>query len=350
VTPQIPIIVCIDVEPDRRHLNRTDPPSWSGFEALHPWLERLRPRLAALMGSPARFSWCFRMDPQVAETYGSPTWAVTRHRRQVDEARGQGDALGVHVHPHRWDGAAGSWIVDHGSQPWVDHCVRTALAAFREALGSTCCVFRFGDHWMNDATVGLLEAQGVRFDLTLEPGMEGVPSLVSAERQTGSIPDLTDVPRRPYRPSRHDFRTPDPSRTDGLWMIPVTTGQLPPGLRRARVLYRWLTRAADVSLDALTLNLALTPVLFRALVVPVLLSPGPPCLVVVLHSSTGMKRRAMANLGKNLGYLLAHPLGDRFVFCTPAEAMRLLDLAGAPDSGLTAGNRSETKASTGRRG
>jgi hypothetical protein len=327
VTSLVPVIVCIDVEPDRRDPDRSDPSPWSGFEALHPWLERRRPRLAALTGSPARFSWYFRMDPQVAETYGSPTWAVTRYRRQVDEVRGQGDELGVHPHPFRWDSEAGSWIVDHGSQPWIDHCVRTALAAFREALGSTCRVFRFGDHWMNDATEGLLEELGVRFDLTLEPGTRGMPGLVFAERRTGSIPDLTDAPRHPYRPSRHDFRTPDPSRTEGLWMIPVTTGQLPPGLRRARALYRWITRAGDVSLDALALNLALTPVLFRAVAAPVLTPPGPSCLVVVLHSRTGKKPRAMANLGENVGYLLAHPLRDRFVFCTPAEALRLLDLA-----------------------
>ena len=75
------------------------------------------------------------------------------------------------------------------------------------------------------------------------------------------------------------------------------------------------------------MNPALTPVLFRAVAAPVLTPPGPPCLVVVLHSGTGKKPRAMANLGENVGYLLAHPLRDRFVFCTPAEALRLLDLA-----------------------
>jgi hypothetical protein len=327
VAATIPVILCVDVEPDGRQLERHDPAPWSGFEAVHRWLEEIRPRLAVATGAPARFSWYFRMDPQVAEVYGSPGWGATQHRRQVDTMRAQGDEPGVHPHAYRWDEAHASWVVDHGSPPWVERCVRVALAAFRETLGAPCRVFRFGDHWMSDATVALLEAEGVHIDLTLEPGMAGQPGLVADERPTGAIPDLTAVPRRPYHPSRGDFRASDPGRTDGLWMVPVTTGRLPLTLRGARAAYRWITGAPGVTLDTLALNLGLAPMLFRAVAAPALRVLELPCLVPVLHSRTGTTRRAMANLAANVDYLLAHPLRRRFRFSTPTDAVRQLSPA-----------------------
>lgn len=77
----------------------------------------------------------------------------------------------------------------------------------------------------------LLE-EGVRLDLTLER-MPEVPRLLAFERGTGIIPDGTSIPLRAYRPSSHDFRLPDPTKTTGLGMLPLTPyehGSLSPWL------------------------------------------------------------------------------------------------------------------------
>jgi hypothetical protein len=321
---RIPVVLCIDVEPDERNVDRDRRSPWAGFEALWLWFSGLRSRVSSMTGSAARFSWFLRMDPQVEEAYGSPTWAVTTYRRYLDELRARGDELGVHTHAYRWDGARGSWIIDHGSQSWLDHCVRVSMGAFHDALGSRCALFRFGDHWMSDATARLLAELGVRHDLTLEPGMETPTDSVSAEPRTGKLPDLTSVPRYPYRPSREDFRTPDPTRCGGLWMLPVTTGRLRPDLRQARRLYCRI-RGRHLASDVVPLNLGLRPLLFRSLVRPALASPVRRHLVAVVRTDTGTSPREMARLRANMEYLLAHPLSGRFVFCPPAEAVRRLE-------------------------
>jgi hypothetical protein len=322
VSRPIPIVVCIDVEPDARQLDPARPEPWRGFEALRAWVGALRSRLPAPAGPP-RFAWFFRVDAQVAEAHGSPAWALTHYARDLEMLRSAGDELGLHSHAYRWDADVRGWIIDHGDQSWVERTVREAFGSFAEALGSRCLTFRFGDHWMNDATVRLLEALGARIDLTLEPGMPASEGLVAGERHTGATADLTRVPQAPYRPAIHDFRAADPSRRDGLWMMPVTTGRLPAHLRVGRTLFRSLTRAADASFDRLALNLALAPVLFRALAAPLLAADSAPCLVLPLRSDTGARPRQLARLQANIDYLLQHPARGRFAFCTPGEALDL---------------------------
>jgi hypothetical protein len=317
---RIPVVLCIDDEPDESDVDRHRRAPWTGFEELQRWLSRARPRLAAITGAAARFTWFLRMDPQIAEAYGAASWAVTAYRRELDELRAQGDELGVHAHAYRWDGTRGAWIVDDGSQPWVDHCVRSSLDAFEEALGQRCPVFRFGDHWMNDATARLLEERGVGYDLTLEPGKTTPPP---AER-TGAPPDLTRVPHHPYRPSREDFRTADWTRGGALWMLPVTTGRPGWTLRLARRFYGRV-RGLDLESDVLTLNPGRRPMFFRGVAAEALASGDGRHLVAVIRADAGGDHLEMARLRANMEHLLTHPLAERFVFCTPDRAIRLLE-------------------------
>lgn len=319
-----PAIACIDVEPDPRAVDRVRRAPWHGFEALQPVFGRFRAALAAATGGPAHFAWFFRMDPQVAEAYRSPTWAISTYRRFVDEALAQGDELGVHPHPYRWDASQRIWINDLANQPWVEHCVRVSTAAFEDALGSQCVSSRFGDRWMNGATVRLLEEVGVRFDLTLEPGMPATPSPAGEERSTGSLPDLTMVPAHPYRPSLGDFRRQDPHRADGLWMLPVTTRRLSPLLRHARRTYCRLT-GLELLTDVASLSLALRPLLFRD-VLDGALAGGRRPLVFVLRSDSGSNALERGRLVTNLDYLLTGRIARRLVFVTPVEAARMLVL------------------------
>ena len=150
------------------------------------------------------------MDPQIAEVYGSPNWAARKYAEFINEYVAHGDEFGLHPHDYRWDTSLDSWIVDHGNQAWVNYCVETAFAAFREAFGRNCDSFRFGDRWMNDETIASVEALGARFDLTLEPGRSAAPASFPDKPFTGSLPDYTDVPRTAYQRSTSDYAKADP--------------------------------------------------------------------------------------------------------------------------------------------
>ena len=98
----IPVVLCIDVEPDDRQIAPADARPWRGFEGLRAWMGALRPRLPAPAGAP-RFSWFVRVDRQVAEAFGSPAWALAHYAREIGALQLAGDELGIHSHAYRWD-------------------------------------------------------------------------------------------------------------------------------------------------------------------------------------------------------------------------------------------------------
>src|SRR5215813_11933640 len=214
-----PIIICIDVEPDERAVDPRKREDWSGFHETWKYFARLWPSLELATQAPARFGWFLRMDPQVSHTYGSGGWAVTRYRELFAEALLAQDEIGLHPHAWRWDDSEQKWISDFANQEWVERCVRQSFDEFENCFKSTCRSIRFGDRWINNQTVKLIERLGARFDLTIEPGRkpEKPPELF-----TGALPDYTPAPRRHYRPSKSDFLQPGSflSRRN-LWMLPV---------------------------------------------------------------------------------------------------------------------------------
>jgi hypothetical protein len=269
------------------------------------------------------------MDPQIGDTYGTPAWGAIAYRAQLDEGLARGDELGIHVHPYRWSDRPPGWVADFGDQAWVDGCVDMGLTAFETTWGRRCAAFRFGDGWMSDRTVARLEARGVRYDLTLEPGKCAPPALRrrgGPATQTGEPADLTLLSPEPYRPSVADFRSPDPERTGGLWMIPVTTGRLRPGLARLRRLYRAIRRTRWVTSESLVLNPALHPRLFSQLIDRALESQATRLLVLAVRSEVGLGRARLANVRRNLEVLGDRPRGAELALCTPAEALAVLGL------------------------
>ena len=317
---KIPIVTCVDVEPDEREIDSTVAADWRGFEELSRFLGTFRRRLEAATAAPARFSWFLRMDPQIEHTYGLPSWVIKRYGDVVAEFESAGDEIGLHVHAWRWNRDGGRWVIDHGDQEWIAHCVRVALDAYHAALGRPCVSLRFGDHWMNNETMRLLEDLGIQFDLTIEPGVKAMPGMVRGEMHTGSLPDYTDALRRPYHPSRADFRRESRERRgSGLWTIPLSTGRrrLPfPGVERAV----WALGFAQ----SRPLNFALKPARFTEFMNGVLERDGEPYLAPVVRTDVGVEPALMARMEDNLQFILSHPLVERFQFVTPAEAIALL--------------------------
>ncbi|MBV8855370.1 MAG: hypothetical protein JOZ02_00280 [Acidobacteria bacterium] len=323
---KIPVIICHDVEPDYRQISPDTGEDWEGFSETVQFFDALRGRLAEVTGAPAHFNWFFRMDPQIERVYGSPGWAAERYGELVARLERAGDEFGLHTHAWRWDEGLGCWVTDHGSRQWVEHCVRTAFDAFRKAFGRPCVSFRFGDHWMNNETLDLLESLGVRFELTVEPGR--IPRPYPWDKSPdGWLPDYVRVPRRPYRPSRRDFRTHGPEGGRDLWAIPVSTGKEPgrfTAIKRAAAALGVDLRKRN---DTVPLNLELNAPLFRALTESWLDAAEEKYLGLIMRSDACLPARARAHVEANLDYILTHPLAGSFRFTTSAEALALLGVS-----------------------
>src|SRR5438874_168334 len=132
---RIPMVMSIDVEPDERQVDPAARKRWAGFEVLVARIRHLRPKLAQAMNAPVHFCWTVRLDPQVEHVYGRPDWPLVTYRREFEELRAQGDAVGVHTHAWRWDEDEKGWIVDHGNPGWIDQCVNRSLDTFRRVIG-----------------------------------------------------------------------------------------------------------------------------------------------------------------------------------------------------------------------
>lgn len=329
-TAKVPIVVTVDIEPDAFFTDRNRPVPWSGYERVYEFLSSVRARLASATGLPAKFFWTLRMDPQIADTYGAPDWAARHYAKAIQDCVIQGDEFGVHTHAYRWDSPRRNWVVDHGNQPWVDHCVISSFESFRKVFGEDCRSFRFGDGWMSNETMQLVEKLGADFDLTLEPGQEPRLAVFPDKPFTGSLPDLTAIPVHPYRPDRSDFRKSDPVRNDGIWIIPLSAGPVSEDFALVTTDGKQTKKRRYQ-----TLNLACEPEQFRQIMHNVLTTLDRPYLTLVTRSDIGSCPRMLRNLKVNFSNIIRHPMVKQFVFCTPADAMARLGF-GAESAPLSA--------------
>ena len=100
---KIPVIVCIDVEPDGPVHGPARLPEWSGYEEARRFFNGMCPGFSSSTGSPAHVSWFYRMDPQIANVYGSGTRPVTAYPDYVADFENKGDVFGLHTHLYRFD-------------------------------------------------------------------------------------------------------------------------------------------------------------------------------------------------------------------------------------------------------
>ncbi|MBM5821543.1 MAG: hypothetical protein FJ082_03520 [Cyanobacteria bacterium K_Offshore_surface_m2_011] len=203
---KIPVLICIDVEPDEFFVSRQNPEPWRGYELTHAYIGEWRSALQQRTGDAVHVSWFIRMDPQVALAHGRASWAVEHYPELFQQAIEAGDELGAHVHTYRCCGDSGDWLDDHGNDDWVAEWLDTAVEGYQSSFGRTCRSLRFGNYWSGTEAINRAEALGFRFDLTIEPGLP--PNALDARKpaHSGELPDYYRVSREPYAPSRSDFR------------------------------------------------------------------------------------------------------------------------------------------------
>ena len=325
---QIPIIMCIDVEPDGFFVDRTKLLPWKGYEGAHQYFSELRLKLEEVTGAPAHFTWTYRFDHQVAETYGSPEWPITNYPKFIEDFTRKGDEIGLHPHAYRWDKKINNWIEDLGNQEWVNYCVEMGFDVFNRILNRPCESFRFGAYWISTETINLAERLGAKFDLTVEPGFRIGKRPFPGEFYSAPLPDYDHAPQEPYHPSKADFLKSDPSRKDGIWVIPMSTGFVQYKYGRLEALSKTLFARQELKPRPVTLNLARGVNGFRSVMEELLSSLEKPYLAMVVRSDVCGECNSTptdpANMRKNMDYIMKHPLAKRFVFSTPQEAMSLM--------------------------
>jgi hypothetical protein len=323
---KIPVILAVDVEPDPFQVRRDAREPWHGYEALHPYLAKMRERFQDATGSPVHYTWAFRMDPQVAGAYGSLTWAADRYSKLVRESLDRGDEPAAHVHGYRWIEERNAWLEDLANQDWMDQCLELALDAHRSAFGQPCATLRFGNYWLSTASVNLAEKLGVRYELTVEPGRPPFKWDGKGE-STGDLPEVYRVPRTPYEPALGDFRQAAEAGSRSIRIIPLTAGWLKFGFRVGARLRRLLRNGTEYRRQDTPLSMWRdwpAPNTFDRMLDRAIAAQTRPYLAFAIRSSSGVDD-SFDRVDTCLQALLEHPKRERFVFTTPAEALKLLE-------------------------
>jgi len=209
----IQLLISIDVEPDDQQVDRDDPGPWRGFEDLLRQIAPFRRRFAERTGRPAHFAWYWRLDPQIEEAYGAAAWPLRMYAAAIDDLSRAEDAFGVHTHAWRWSRERRSWFADHANRTWVSRCLHSSFDTFERYFQAPCTAHRFGHSWIDDAALDEIERLGADYDLTIEAGHPPGPVHGWRKFNTGEIPDLRQVPKRPYRRGR-------------IWIVPVSGASL----------------------------------------------------------------------------------------------------------------------------
>ena len=313
---RIPVILCIDVEPDPQRPQKPLP--WKGFECLYPYLQELRLRMADTTGDLVRLNWFWRDDPQIEKVYGSSEWALRHYHAEVEETAQAGDEHGVHPHVWRWDESLPGWKSDYENLAWVEHCLVTSFRAYQSFFGRPCESVRLGNRYFDDGVREILERLGCLVDLTIEPGEKPEPELPQ---------DYRSVKMGPYRPSLKDFKTHDTGRLEGLWSIPLTAGVMSEqGLKCRRYLRRYLSATGSIPTGYGTLRLWEPPELVQPAIEETLQRLEQPYLAFAIRSDVLLNPWWGKNCRRNLEGLLTQKQSRRFVFCTPRDLLRILDL------------------------
>jgi hypothetical protein len=322
----IPAYLSFDVEPDGFQLSRAEPPPLTGYEMTYDFAERLRTSLTARTGVGPRFGWYFRTDPQIAEVYGRPDYILATFPERMAHLESHGDYFGVHSHPVRWCSQRGTWLHDFGDAAWLAYCTQCSLDGFAQWRGARPEYYRAGAGFLSNTIIEVLEANGVKIDLSLEPvkgwgvTATSVGTAIDASPFIGLYTNCDGAPRLPFRPSRQDFRVPA-GRNNGhaLIMVPLTTYTLAARKPRWQSVAQLVGRGPKLQVEMLYPSghwpdsMAFWDLAQRELDLM-----RRPYLSLAVRTDAG-ESELMASERRILETLTRHPLGERLRFVDPLE-------------------------------
>ncbi|HET6343389.1 MAG TPA: glycosyltransferase family A protein [Myxococcota bacterium] len=306
----VPIVFCVDAEPDEFKPRVDDRSAWNHVEVCLSRLEAYRERLSEATGRPAAFTWAVRADPQLETIYGNSAWGLQYYRAEWRRLADAGDDVALHPHPQRWCEARGRWYGGQEDAGWAEHVLHTAHAGYLETLETLPQTLRFGNRYMTTALARTAEALGFRHDLTLEPGYAGRTPNHPNHAIAGPCPSYLDAPREPYQASRDDCLLPADVDRDGMWMIPMSTSPVVTDLPFSERDYWRFESAPGQAYE--TLHLCVAPTLFERALERTLMELGRPYLAVVIRCDMVHQRETW----ENLETLRRHPWARHFAFTT----------------------------------
>ena len=310
-TSTIPVVLCVDVEPDGPGQTPGPDRTWPGTVAMHTWLDGWRSRFEDRTGRAAHLSWFLRMDPQIAAVYGSAGHVVEAHAPLIEAAQAHGDAVGLHV--HAWREADGGWLDDYADTEWFGECIDESFATFASTIGRPCRVTRMGSRYLDEPAARRLVDHGVAVDLTVEPGQVDRAD-GSVPRVRGTLPDYRRSPRRPHEV------------VPGLVELPLSAGRktlgFQPRAHLSRMRRHGLTQRFDQPLSFG--QPAHGPHPFGEQVRRSLAMQSRPYLAFALRSDGLIDPVLADRLERHMTALLDLPDADRFALVTPEEAIAAL--------------------------
>lgn len=306
------ILFLIDVEPDARK-TRDGAEGWEGSDAAIEHLERLRLQLEEATGASVQLNWFLRADPQIQQTWGRADWVAEACPRIMHAIADRGDYSGIHPHLWRWHAQRREWFNELSDPAWTSECLHMAVDAYERIFGSPPEACRFGDRWLDQHVVALLRELGIRYDLTIEPGMADTP-IHDDPQATSWLPDYRSAKREPYVPSSENFLVPakQPAEPASLWMIPIST-TVPA--------WRLVRRPPYLLKASRSPNLALSSSYVWPHIRAQLEQGGDAPLSVVLRSGDLTNRTFLGNFLRTTGELVRHPTLGRCEFTNPATAI-----------------------------
>jgi hypothetical protein len=214
----------------------------------------------------------------------------------------------------------------------VEHVLESGFERFASAFGQPPRAHRFGSRFMTAAIARWIGAHGIRVDTTLEPGSPATRTLDASSAYTGTVPEMRQVPRQPYRPDPGDPFQPAPTDPlpagEGLWMMPHSTFDpqtLIPSWRRAARRVRFFGQQRYRPAQLWTPQ---DPTGFWDLAIDAALSLPRPYLFLGVRASALSGDAATLNTKAKFDALERHPAIGRLRFVTSVEALDGLVRAG----------------------
>jgi hypothetical protein len=306
------ILLLIDIEPDPRK-TRGKPGEWDGSQRALPHLEALRRQFEKHTRNRVLFNWFIRADPQIKKSYGRADWVAKACPQVVRTIKEHGDGCGIHPHLWRWDAHRSEWYSELTDPDWTAECLHSSIQGFCRIFDRSPEACRFGDRWLNQNAVELLGDFGIRYDLTIEPGLPDAP-VFDDPNATDRLPDYRKAPREPYRPSRENFLVPEAGEVNDnyLWIVPLTTTAPAWRLRRRPPYLIKVSRSPNLSLRSSYVWPHLRRQLNLETKVP---------LVIVLRTGDFARSQLFQNFIRTTERLVNHPALVNCEFTHPADTI-----------------------------